>query len=131
MSATSKGVTEAVALLGRLGINTQSAKLKGFFKRPCLHYPLTDTYLSAAACAEAQRGEKEDDPNNDSAGDGRADEPIDLTVLDAQDTADAEAVMAQLLRTGLQADDQTQSPADDAFVEEISALLTAFNQSTQ
>ena len=39
--------------------------------------------------------------------------------------------MAQLLRTGLQADDQTQSPADDAFVEEISALLTAFNQSIQ
>ena len=66
----------------------------GFFKQPCLHFPLADTYVQGGALLE-EPGEKEDDPN------GTPDaEPAELTAMGAQDAADAEAVLNQLMRTG-------------------------------
>ena len=126
VAAIDRGIARAVALLQSCGVNTQSAKLKGFFKRPHKHYPLTDTFVSAAACPEADTGGKEDDPEGEDGGDG-------VTAIDAQDTADAEAVMAQLLRQGLpEADRELQTDeAGKELVESVQALLTSFNQSIQ
>ena len=123
-----KGLVRAIALLESLGVNTKSAKLKGFFKRPCRHYPLTDTYVAGAACAEADAGGKEDDPATGTS----PDDAVDLTVLDAQDTADAEAVLAQLMRTDpSNAEEPGTHSAAAALFAQISTLVTDFNQSIQ
>ena len=59
-----------------------------------MHFPLADTYVQGGASLE-EPGEKEDDPN------GTPDaEPAELTAMGAQDAADAEAVLNQLMRTG-------------------------------
>ena len=123
------GVARAVALLASLGVDTRSAKLKGFFKRPCKHYPLTDTYVTGGACTDADAGGKEDDPATGTS----PDDAVDLTVIDAQDTADAEALLAQLMRTDPSNADEpgTRSAAAAALFAEISALVTDFNQSVQ
>ena len=124
-----KGLGCAVALLQSCGVDTTTARLKGFFKRPCKHYPLADSYVSSAACAEANTGGKEDDP---ATGTG-PDDAIDVTALDAQDSADAEAVLAQLMRTDPSNFDEpgprSASAAD--LLAQISALVTDFNQSIQ
>ena len=73
---------------------TSTPRLRGFFARPCKHYPLTDSYVTGAACAEADTTDKEDDPNNEDGG-GNGDGE---TVIDVGDAADAEAVIAQLMR---------------------------------
>ena len=57
-----RGVERACKLLQGCGIDTSSARLRGFFAKPCLHYLLTDTYVTGAACEEANTGNKEDDP---------------------------------------------------------------------
>ena len=116
-------------MLESLGVNTKSAKLKGFFKRPCKHYPLADTYVTGGACTEADAGGKEDDPTTGTS----PDDTIDLTELDAQDTANAEAVLVQLMRTDPSNADEpgTRSAAAAALFTQISTLVTDFNQSVQ
>ena len=114
--------------------STNLTRRNGFFKHPCKHYPLKDTYVAAVPCTEANRADKEDDPNGDLPG---GDE-VDLTAVDAQDAADAEAVLTQLMRQQLPADDQDgatttarTTEAAKQLMQEISALLSNFNQSIQ
>jgi hypothetical protein len=90
----SQGVERACQLLQECGVDTSTPRLRGFFARPCKHYPLTDSYVTGAACAEADTTDKEDDPNNEDGG-GNGDGE---TVIDVGDAADAEAVIAQLMR---------------------------------
>ena len=80
-----------------VSLNPPAPPLRGFFKQPCLHFPLADTYVQGGALLE-ELGEKEDDPN------GTPDaEPAELTAMGAQDAADAEAVLNQLMRTEVNA----------------------------
>ena len=88
---------------------------------PCKHYPLKDTYVAAVPCTEANRADKEDDPNGDLPGGYE----VDLTAVDAQDAADADAVLTQLMRQQLPADDQGEGTTTEAakeLMQEISAL---------
>ena len=126
VAAIERGQQRAIALLATCGVDTQTAKLKGFFKRPCKHYPLKDTYISNAACTDAAATNKEDDPNgDDDAGDAQ-------TVIDSEDAADAEAVMAQLMRTGCEdGDGNDQGAAAMGLLNRIMPLLSDFNQSIQ
>ena len=81
-------------VMGWSWVSLSTLPLRGFFKQPCLHFPLADTYVQGGALLE-ELGEKEDDPN------GTPDaEPAELTAMGAQDAADAEAVLNQLMRTG-------------------------------
>ena len=73
-------------------------------------------------------GEKEDDPN------GTPDaEPAELTAMGAQDAADAEAVLNQLMRTGANVAPPTggEEGSSAEFFEEIRKLLADFNVSIQ
>ena len=80
-----KGVQRAIGLLQYCGVDTDLTQRSGFFKSPYKHFPLADTYVIAAArCAEADAADKENNPDGN-------DEEINLTTLDAQDAADAEA----------------------------------------
>jgi len=64
-----------------LSLNPPAPPLRGFFKQPCLHFPLVDTYVQGGALLE-ELGEEEDDPN------GTPDaEPAELTAMGAQDAA--------------------------------------------
>ena len=55
------------------GVRANLCAQTGFFKQPCLHFPLADTYVQGGALLE-EPGEKEDDPN------GTPDaEPAELT----------------------------------------------------
>ena len=72
--------------------------------------------------------EKEDDPNGPSP-DG---EEVDLSLLQAQDAADAEAVLTQLMRTAANVEVTTGSEVTAAlFFEEIHRLLADFNVALQ
>ena len=71
-------------------------------------------------------GEKEDDPN------GTPDaEPAELTAMGAQDAADAEAVLNQLMRTQANVAPPTggEEGSSAEFFEEIRKLLADFNVS--
>ena len=95
--------------------------------QPCLHFPLADTYVQGGALLE-ELGEKEDDPN------GTPDaEPAELTAMGAQDAADAEAVLNQLMRTGANVAPPTggEEGSSAEFFEEIRKLLADFNVSIQ
>lgn len=135
-AAIDKGIDRAIALLTDCGVSTNLTRLNGFFKQPCKHYPLrdridADTYVAAVNCEEADRGDKEDDPNGNTP-DG---ETVDLTTMDAQDAADAEAVITQLMRDQLGEDDQGEetgvTECAKRLMQEISALLSNFNQTIQ
>jgi hypothetical protein len=118
-----RGVERACQLLQGCGVDTSTARLRGFFARPCKHYPLSDTYITSAACEEADTGDKEDDPCEDSGGE---------TVAEAGDAADAEAVLAQLMRQGLgQGDGELRTKDGKNLLEAIGQLLRDFNQSIQ
>ena len=56
---------------------------------------------------------------------------MDQTELAAQDTADVDAVLGQLMRTALPDGQQQMSDDRSAVLEEVSALLAAFNQTIQ
>jgi hypothetical protein len=75
-----RGVERAQELLQGCGVDTSTARLRGFFARPCKHYPLTDSYVTSAACEESNTANKEDDPNTDdnSGADGGGSAVIDL-----------------------------------------------------
>ena len=108
-----------------LSLNPPSARL--LHKQPCLHFPLADTYVQGGALLE-EPGEKEDDPN------GTPDaEPAELTAMGAQDAADAEAVLNQLMRTGANVAPPTggEEGSSAEFFEEIRKLLADFNVSIQ
>ena len=93
----------------------------------CIYrFPLKDTYVSNAACTDAAAANKEDDPNGDDGGGAQ-------TVINSEDAADAEAVMAQLMRTGCEDDDgnDDQAAAAMALLDWIMPLLSDFNQSIQ
>ena len=92
-----------------------------------MHFPLADTYVQGGALLE-EPGEKEDDPN------GTPDaEPAELTAMGAQDAADAEAVLNQLMRTGANVAPPTggEEGSSAEFFEEIRKLLADFNVSIQ
>ena len=74
----------------------------------------------------SETGGKEDDPT---LPDG--DEVVDQTVLAAQDAADVDAVLGQLMRTALPPDQQETTADRAAVLEEVSALLASFNQTIQ
>ena len=115
---------QAIALLTSIGINTNLSVRNGFFHHPWKHFPLKDrTY----ATSMAENGDKEDDPTT-AQPDGEA---VDQTVLAAQDAADIDAVLGQLMRTTLPAGDQQIVSDSAAVLEEVSALLAAFNQTIQ
>lgn len=61
LTAISQGIQRAVALLQGCGVRTDLSTQTGFFKRPCKHFPLIDTYVRAGGLVAA--AEKEDDPN--------------------------------------------------------------------
>ena len=117
------GIQRAVALLMGCGVKTDLSVRSGFFKRPCKHFPLTDTYVTAGGLVAA--AEKEDDPNGPSP-DG---EEVDLTLLEAQDAADAEAVLTQLMRTAANVEVTTDNErVAAAFFEEVSPNhITPYN----
>ena len=52
-------------------------------------------------------------------------------MLEAQDAADADAVLGQLMRTALPADQQVINPDAAAVLEEVSSVLRDFNQTLQ
>jgi hypothetical protein len=122
-AAIDVGVQQAIELLVSIGIDTNLSTRNGFFSHPWKHFPLKDRTYAAAM---AETGEKEDDPATT-----QPDEPVDQTVLAAQDAADIDAVLGQLMRTGLQAGDQQIASDTSAVLEEVSALLAAFNQTIQ
>jgi hypothetical protein len=124
-AAIDAGVDEAIAMLNYIGIDSNLSRRNGFFKHPWKHFPLRDRTYSAAM---PETGEKENDPT-EAQPDG---ELVDQTVVAAQDAADADAVIGQLMRTALPADQQNDTTADRAAVlEEVSALLASFNQTIQ
>ena len=88
-TAVSAGVQKAIELLQYCGVNTNLTVRNGFFKHPCKHFPLADTYVAAGHCAEATTADKEDDP--------AMDEEVELTELDSADAADAQALIQQLM----------------------------------
>ena len=91
-AAIEKGVQEAIEMLKYIGINTNLSTQNGFFKHPWKHFPLKDrTY---ALSADTGAGEKEDNPTEANPDN----EPVDQTVLAAQDTTDIDAVLGQLMR---------------------------------
>ena len=109
------------------GVRANLCAQTGFFKQPCLHFPLADTYVQGGALLE-EPGEKEDDPN------GTPDaEPAELTAMGAQDAADAEAVLNQLMRNGANVAPPTggEEGSSAEFFEEIRKLLADFNVSIQ
>ena len=118
------GVQDAIQLLAYIGIDTNLSVQNGFFKQPWKHFPLKDRTYSVAM---AEEGDKEDDPT-EARPDGEA---VDQTVIAAQDAQDADAVLGQLMRTALPEDQQELSPDRAAVLEEVSALLAAFNQTLQ
>ena len=65
--------------------------------------------------------EKEDDPNGPSP-DG---EEVDLSLLEAQDAADAEAVLTQLMRTAANVEVTTDSEACRVQVGQLTAGRSA------
>ena len=95
----------------------------GFFQQPCKHFPLADSYVAAGHCAEATTADKEDDPNMD--------EDVELTELDANDAADAQALIQQLMRPADAEDGDAAAASGRAKLAEFSALITAFNSSIQ
>ena len=97
IAALDRGLARAIELLRSCGVRANLCARTGFFKQPCLHFPLADTYVQGGALLE-ELGEKEDDPN----GTPHA-EPAELTAMGAQDAADAEAVLNQLMRTEVNA----------------------------
>ena len=126
IASISEGIQRAVALLQGCGVKTDISTRTGFFKRPCKHFPLTDTYVQASGLVAT--AEKEDDPNGASP-DG---EEVDLSLVDSQDAADAEAVLTQLMRTATNVEVTTDSEqAAAAFFEEIHRLLNGFNVALQ
>jgi hypothetical protein len=58
-------------------------------------------------------------------------ELVDQTVLAAQDAADVDAVLGQLMRVALPNGDQQTTTNRTAVLEEVSALLASFNQTIQ
>ena len=124
-----RGVERAQELLQGCGVDTSTARLRGFFARPCKHYPLTDSYVTSAACEESNTANKEDDPNTDdnSGADGGG-----SAVIDAGDAADAEAVIAQLMRQGLgEGEGELRTASGKDMLETVTQLLRDFNQSIQ
>ena len=119
VAAVDAGVQKAIDLLQFCGVNTNLTVHNGFFKHPCKHFPLGDSYVTLAHCAEATVGNKEDDPN--------VDPDVEMTELDASDAADAQALFQQLMRPADAADDVTAG----AKLAEFSALISAFNSSIQ
>ena len=155
--AISQGIQRAVALLQGCGVRTDLTTRTGFFKHPCKHFPLTDTYVQAGGLVAT--AEKEDDPNGPSP-DGEEVRPcdratlmgphtrcrmphqrpspspwcgqVDLSLVEAQDAADAEAVLTQLMRTAANVEVTTDSEATAAvFFQEIHRLLADFNVALQ
>ena len=118
------GVADAIELLQDVNINTNLSTRNGYFQHPWKHFPLKDRTYSAAMPEE---GETEDDPT-EARPDG---EVVDQTVLAAQDAADADAVLGQLMRAALPADQQQLAADAAAVLEEVSALLRDFNQTLQ
>ena len=55
IAAISQGIQRAVALLQGCGVRTDLSTRTGFFKRPCKHFPLTDTYVQAGGLVVASR----------------------------------------------------------------------------
>jgi hypothetical protein len=93
-AAIDLGVDQAIELLKSLGINADLSVRNGFFRHPWKHFPLKDRTYSAAM---AEDFGKEDDPTI-AQPDG---ETVDQTVLSAQDAADVDAVLGQLMRATL------------------------------
>ena len=125
--ALDRGLARAIELLRSCGVRANLCARTGFFKQPCLHFPLADTYVQGGALLE-EPGEKEDDPN------GTPDaEPAELTAMGAQDAADAEAVLNQLMRNGAKVAPPTggEEASSAEFFEEIRKLLADFNVSIQ
>ena len=75
-----------------------------------------------------ETNDKEDDPSEPTPPDGQ---PIDRTVIAAQDAADADALLGRLMRAALPADQQEIGPDRAAVLEEVGSLIVAFNQSIQ
>ena len=119
--AIDAGIDDAIELLVSIGsIDTNLSTRNGFFRNPWKHFPLKDrSYTSAMA----ETGEKEDDPTLPGG-----DEVVDQTVLAAQDAADVDAILGQLMRTALPPDQQQTTADRAAVLEEVSALLASFNQ---
>ena len=127
-----RGVERARTLLQGCGIDTSSARLRGFFAKPCLHYPLTDKYVTGADCEEADTGNKEDDPYDGGEGGEGGEGGSGEAVVEAGDAADAEAVLAQLMRQGLgEGEGELRTEDGKALLETIGQLLRDFNQSIQ
>ena len=124
-AAIDRGVADTIALLGMAGIDPNLGMRNGFFLHPWKHFPLKDrTY----AVDMDEDGEKEDDPT-EARPDGEA---VDQTVVAAQDAADADAVLGQLMRTALPTAQQAVGNDDSqAVLEEVSKLLASFNQTIQ
>ena len=80
-------------MLQYIGIDTDLSTETGFFKHPWKHFPLADVYASCMAGLDEEAGQKENDPTE-----GSPEETIDQTVIDAQDAADADAVISALMR---------------------------------
>ena len=76
-------------MLQYIGIDTDLSTETGFFKHPWKHFPLADVYASCMAGLDEEAGQKENDPTE-----GSPEETIDQTVIDAQDAADADAVIS-------------------------------------
>ena len=78
IDAISCGIQRAVVLLQHCGVKTDLSVRSGFFKRPCKHFPLTDSYVNAGGLVAL--AEKEDDPNGP-APDGEEVSCILLTLI--------------------------------------------------
>ena len=127
IAAVDRGMHGAINLLQQCGITSNLTVRSGFFKQPCKHFPLKDTYVTlmhGAVDADEAAG-KEDDPN----GDGGGEEPP--SKMDAEDAADALALMNQLMRSNAGGGADDSHAAFRLVVDEISSLITAFNQSLQ
>ena len=124
--AISHGIQRAVALLQGCGVKTDLTTRTGFFKQPCKHFPKTDSYVKAGGLLAS--ADKEDDPNGPSP-DG---EEVDLTVVEAQDAADVEAVLGNLFATAANVEVTAGSEKTTAaFFEEVHRLLANFNVALQ
>ena len=122
-----RGVQKAIELLKSCGIQTNLTIRNGFFRHPCKHFPLADSYVMGGQYNQTPGvANKEDDPTAPDA---------DTSEVSAQDAADAQALFNQLLQVAAQPRAVPGAGAATAMppvlLDEISSLITSFNQSIQ
>ena len=131
IAALESGVKRAEELLQYCGVDTNDASRKGFFKHPCKHFPLKDVYdVRNDSSTSDLAGDNEDPP------DERPPhlEDVDVTTIDAEDAADAAALIAQLMRNHPrvgEVEGRLGSADAKSLAHEVQSLVNNFNQSIQ